>query len=163
SNLMINSISLRSLESEQLDQELIFQEGEISFFAHATEDLEKLVEGVSVRLNIPIETFERTKGEGHFGNPIQINRAHFGHEESEALVKKIVGEIETEEKVTLGHEIDNHIDSKGTLYLRLDKQELMLGRLTLGEKDPIRIKIKLKISTGRRELNIQAFRKLLME
>lgn len=160
---MINSLSLRSLQAKLLESELIFQKGEIRFFAHATEDFEKLVEGVSMRLDIPIEMFEKTKGEGHFGNPIQITVALFGQEESEALVKKIVSEIGVDEKVTLAHEIDSHIDAEGILYLRLDKQEILLGKLTLAERDSIRIKIKLRTSRNRREFITQGLRKLLLD
>ena len=45
------------------------------------------------------------------------------------------------EKQRLLSKIDLHIDNKGTLYLRLDKQEVFLRNIKLGQTDPIKIKI----------------------
>ena len=160
---MNNILSLRFVVHRPSNQELIFRGGEISFFTHATEDLEKILETISMRFDIPIEIFEKRKGEGHFGNPIEISKAHLGQAESEALVKMIVRGIGMDDRAILAKEIDNHLDSDGTLYLRLDKQELLLGNLILAERDTIRIKVKLKSPRKGLELIVQGYKKLLLE
>ena len=48
------------------------------------------------------------------------------------------------DKCLLLDEIEDYVDSKGNLYIRLDKQRLCLGRVNLSEKDPVRIVIKNK-------------------
>ena len=160
---MNNTLSYGLVGYKQSNQELIFRRGEISFFIHATEDSRKLLEGVSMRLDVPLEMFEQKKGDGHFGNPIQITKVHLGHTESEALLKNIVRGLAMGERVILAKEIENHLDADGNLHLRLDKQELLLGKLILAEKDPIRIKVKIKTSRRGREITVQGCQKLLLE
>ena len=116
-----------------------------------------------MRLDVPLEMFEQKKGDGHFGNPIQITKVHLGHTESEALLKNIVRGLAMGERVILAKEIENHLDADGNLHLRLDKQELLLGKLILAEKDPIRIKVKIKTSRRGREITVQGCQKLLLE
>lgn len=116
-----------------------------------------------MRLNVPMEMFEQKKGDGHFGNPIQITKVHLGHPESEALVKNIVRGLGMGEKVILAKEVESHLDVDGNLYLRLDKQQLLLGKLILAEQDPVRIKVKIKSSGRGRGLVVQGCQKLLLE
>jgi RNA binding exosome subunit len=47
-------------------------------------------------------------------------------------------------------EVNRHLDKKGALYLRLDKQEAFFGRIRLGRSDSIRVQIKL---SARRNLD----------
>jgi len=160
---MNNILSSRLVGGRQSNQELTFRRAEISFFIHATEDGKKLLEGISMRLDVPMEMFEHKKGEGHFGNPIQITKVHLGHAESEALVKNIVRGLGIGERVILAKEVDSHLDADGNLYLRLDKQELILGKLILGAKDPIRIKVKINSSSRGRGFIVLACQRLLLE
>lgn len=64
----------------------------------------------------------------------------------EAFVKNLARGLSDLEKKKLALEIKRCIDDRGSLYLRLDKQEALLGRMRLRKSDPIRIKIKLSMS-----------------
>jgi RNA binding exosome subunit len=60
----------------------------------------------------------------------------------------------------LASDVKRRIDDKGTLYLRLDKQEAFLGQMKLGNIDPIKITIKVFRSRKRLEETIAFYQSL---
>jgi len=47
--------------------------------------------------------------------------------------------------------IDNHIDKKGIIYLRLDKQRLIKNEIAIGMNDIVRIKMKVQTKNDLKE------------
>lgn len=120
---------------------------DISFFAHATEDENKVLEAAKHILpasHAENLVFERSHLHGHHGNPITLFEAKIKDKE---ILKSVVGNLSSKlselDKDTLLREIGLHVE-KGNLYLRLDKQAAFQGEFKLSAADPIRIRIRFK-------------------
>ena len=122
---------------------------DIRFFVHATEDLEKVVEAVQKILpsdHLEDITFRRSNLEGHYGNPITLFEAKIKDKETiNALVENLSSHLSSLDKEELGREINRYIE-KGSLYLRLDKQAALRGKIKLITSDPISIRIRFRKS-----------------
>jgi RNA binding exosome subunit len=122
---------------------------DIRFFAHATEDLEKVVEAVQNVLssdNIEEIIFNRSNLEGHYGNPITLFEAKIKDKETiRALVENLSSNLNSLDKEELGREINRYVE-KGSLYIRLDKQAALQDKIQLVTSDPIRIRIRFRKS-----------------
>ena len=120
---------------------------DISLFAHATEDLDKVIE--AVKHVIPSDqmeevVFSRKYVRGHYGNPITLFEAKIKKKEPiKALVDNLSSNLSELDKDTLRKEIHLHVE-KGSLYIRLDKQAALQGMLKLCTADPIRIRIRFR-------------------
>ncbi len=122
---------------------------DVRFFAHATEDLEKVVGAVQNILpsdNIEEIAFNRSNLEGHYGNPITLFEAKIKDKEIiRALVENLASHLSALDKEELSREINRYVE-KGSLYLRLDKQAALQGKIKLVSSDPIRIRIRFRKS-----------------
>ena len=122
---------------------------EISFIIHATEDPDKVLK--ALKNILPEEYAEDVKYEknvlsGYHKNPIIMMKTSIKEKTRVAsLLKAILGKLEADDRALLSSKFRSQIDSKGSLYLRLDKQEALLGRIKFCSGDPIRIKTKLNI------------------
>lgn len=120
---------------------------DLRFFAHATEDLDKVVEAVQRVLpakHLENITFRRRNLRGHYGNPIVLFEARLkGKEVIQALMENLAANLNTLDKENLLRDIAKRIE-KGTLYLRLDKQAASLEELKLCTADPIHIRIRFR-------------------
>ncbi|MEM2110756.1 MAG: RNA-binding domain-containing protein [Candidatus Bathyarchaeia archaeon] len=122
---------------------------EISLFAHATENEEKVLG--AVQNIIPSEyrekiTFSRDRLKGEYGNPITFLKTQIRNEKiADALLRNISLNLTTLDKENLLQELDLRLQ-KGNLYIRLDKQAAFLGKIKLLSADPIHICIRFKTS-----------------
>ena len=119
----------------------------IRFFAHATEDVDKVVEAVQHVLpsdHMEDIAFNKSNLRGHYGNPITLFEAKIKNKETiRALVDNLSSHLSELDKETLSREIHLHVE-KGSLYVRLDKQAALQGKLKLCTSDPIRIRIRFR-------------------
>jgi RNA binding exosome subunit len=117
---------------------------DIRVFAHATEELEKILN--AVRNIIPEElvetiTFKKTSLTGHHGNPITLLEARVKEKNAvQAIFKKLASSLSPLDKELLRNEIRQHLDG-GNLYIRLDKQSAYLNEVKLRTTDPIHFRI----------------------
>ena len=120
---------------------------DIRFFAHATEDVDKVIEAVQHVLPIGhIEdiVFNKRNLRGHYGNPITLFEAKIKNKEAiRALVENLSSRLSELDKETLHKEIHLYLE-KGSLYIRLDKQAALQGKLRLCTSNPIRIRLRFK-------------------
>ena len=120
---------------------------DISFFAHATEDSDKVLE--AARKVIPPEyagevTFKKSNLKGDYGNPIIFHAAKIKEDETiEALIRHISSNLTALDRETLSQEFELRLDN-GIFYLRLDKQAALKGSIKLCRADPIHIRIRFK-------------------
>ncbi|MGH9890335.1 MAG: RNA-binding domain-containing protein, partial [Nitrososphaeraceae archaeon] len=56
--------------------------------------------------------------------------------------QKILSSLSSAERDQFSNSSHSLIDEKGNLYLRLDKQRICQGRISLSESDSIRVKFK---------------------
>lgn len=119
----------------------------IEFFAHATEDLEKVMEAVKNILptnRVEEIDFKKNSLKGHHGNPIVFFEAKIeGKELVKAVVDSVFSRLSVLDKEMLRREIKLHVE-KGSLYLRLDKQSAFQGVVKLCTADPIHLRIRFR-------------------
>ena len=122
---------------------------DIRFCAHATEDPDKVMEAVQNILpsdHIEDVTFKRSSLEGHYGNPITFFETRIKDKETvRALVENISSNLSSLDKAELGRTINQCVE-KGSLYIRLDKQAALKGKIKFVTSDPIRIRIRFRKS-----------------
>ncbi len=121
----------------------------LRFFAHATEDQNKVL--TAVRNILPSKyvdkiSFSKKSLKGDYGNPIIFFKTQIRDSEiAESFLHNISSNLPMVDKEDLLRHLDLHL-SKGSLYIRLDKQEAFKGKFRFCRADPIRIQIRFKTS-----------------
>jgi len=119
-------------------------------FAHATEDLEKVL--TAIRNILPPElsgtiNFRKSNLNGHHGNLITLIETRIEERAvAQAVFEKVARGLRSLDKEELNSEIQQHLE-KGNLYLRLDKQSAYFGEFRLRQIDPIHLKIHFRKHT----------------
>lgn len=114
----------------------------LSFFVHSTEDEERVTSSVERMLGVGVNELEKREIKGQYDNIIKVYTGSFKGRKAESLLLRIARGLEGSSRSYLSRNITQFIDHQGRLYIRLDKQELVLGRLVLGSRDPIKITFK---------------------
>ncbi|MFN2435329.1 MAG: RNA-binding domain-containing protein [Nitrososphaeraceae archaeon] len=114
----------------------------IHVVAHATEDIPKILLRMNNVLSIPMEKFLVSPAKGHWGNEISIIKGGCDHKESHALLERIISNLKMGEKNYLLNSISDSFDEKDNFYIRLNKQSMCKGLISLSEHDSIRIRFK---------------------
>jgi hypothetical protein len=123
---------------------------DVRFFAHATEDPDKVAAAVQHVLpndHVSEIAFDRHTLKGHYGNPITLSETRIkDNKVIEAFIEKLSADLKESDKEKVRREIDRHVEN-GSLYLRLDKQAALHDELALCTADPIRVRIRFKKSS----------------
>src|ERR671915_453509 len=77
-----------------------------------------------------------------FKNKILLQKAILSSKEAAILVKRVISLLNSADREHLSRLVDDHADEKGNLYIRLDKQRICQGRVSLSETDAIRIRFR---------------------
>jgi hypothetical protein len=134
----------------------------VSTFAHATEDVERVL--VAMKNVLPKEAkIDVKKLRGHHGNPISMLESKITRK---AVLRKwwanlieMLGEAEIEK---IRWALPTKIDESCRLYLRFDKQRAYLGELVSTEgEDTIHLKLKIGTWPAKREVAIEIVEKFL--
>lgn len=145
-NLKVKSAVVRNSEVG-LSSKVPIAYIDIRVFAHATEDVDKVLN--AVRNTLPTElvdivSFKRTNLTGHHGNPIVLFETRIkGEAFARAFFEKLSSDLRSLDKELLNSEIKEHLE-KGNLYIRLDKQSAYLNEIKLSQADPIHFRIHFK-------------------
>ncbi|MFH0897284.1 MAG: RNA-binding domain-containing protein [Candidatus Bathyarchaeota archaeon] len=119
---------------------------EVSLFIHATEDPEKVLKAVKNIFQLGHDEdieFERSNLMGYHKNTITMLKIIIREKvRVAAFLKNLFKKLEAQDKTNLCLEFKEYIDSEGTLYMRLDKQEALNGKIRFCSVDPIHVKIK---------------------
>ncbi|MCL6579622.1 MAG: hypothetical protein K6T73_09605 [Candidatus Bathyarchaeota archaeon] len=130
---------------------------DVRVFAHATEDVDKVLN--AVHNTLPAEVIEnvvikRTNLTGHHGNPIILLETRIKEKNAvQAVFEKLSSALSILDKEQLSGEIKEHLD-KGNLYLRLDKQSAYLNEIKLSRADPIHLCIHFQKSNPEEIVNV---------
>jgi RNA binding exosome subunit len=124
------------------NRNLNFPVAEINLVLHATEDSEKVLRAIREVLEVGTDCFQSAFSEGHHKNRILFLKAFLSSHEAARLASRIVSLLNRDEREHLLRSIHEYSDEKGNLYLRLDKQKLCHGVVSISETDAIRIKFK---------------------
>lgn len=120
---------------------------DISLFAHATEDEDKVLEAVKHLLpqaHAEDIVFKKSSMRGHHGNPILLFESKIKDKNIvKTVVENLVANLSALDKEALLNNIALHLE-KGSLYIRLDKQVAYEGSFKLATADPIRVRLRFK-------------------
>jgi RNA binding exosome subunit len=115
-----------------------FSAAEIRVIVHATEEKDKILEHLNRTLSVSPNSFSITMTEGHWGNNILVLNGILNKKEANSLYIKVKSSLSKNY-----HELlSNFFDEKGNLYVRLDKQRLCRGKVSLSDGDSVRIKFR---------------------
>jgi RNA-binding protein len=137
-----------------------FSSAEINIVVHATENENKILHSLYDVLSIPAEKFSYSFSEGHWGNKILVLTATIDGQVAKDLVLKIISLLNSVDRYHLSNFFDKYVDEKGNLYIRLDKQRICKGRISLSERDSIRIRFR-PVRRYKPSSNLQNYRVLL--
>jgi RNA binding exosome subunit len=130
---------------------------EIRVFAHATEDLDKVM--TASRNVLPTESrsnvvFKKESLTGHHGNPITMLDARITDRKlAKAVLEELSSRLSIMDKESLNREILQHLEN-GNLYVRLDKQSAYLNEIRLSTADPIRLRMHFRNRTAEEIVSI---------
>jgi RNA binding exosome subunit len=124
-----------------------FSAAEIGIIVHATEEKDKILEHLNSTLGVSPDSFFTGFAEGHWGNKILLLTAILGKSDANSLYMKVKSILGDKDSALLS----NFFDEKGNLYIRLDKQRVCRGKVTLSEGDSVRIKFKPILTHGPRK------------
>ena len=112
----------------------------VDVIVHATEDISKIFQSFEEILEIEEEDFTTIETTGYFENPIILLNSKLVKSQAQKFIKKLVKLLPMDQVNDLIEEIEERtIDSR--FHLRLDKQELVKGKLIVSQKDTVKIKI----------------------
>jgi RNA-binding protein len=132
------------------NENINFSAAEIKIIVHATEEKDSILEHLNSTLNVPRDTFSIVKTEGHWGNEILLLTGILSKNEANSLYRKVEASL-----LENYEELSNFYDEKGNLYLRLDKQRLCRGKVSISESDSIRIRFRNVMTYGSRKSFIE--------
>ncbi len=115
----------------------------VSTLAHATEDREKVLKALrEICSGGETGNIESTRVRGHYGNEIIVFRAQARtRKQAESLFLHLWGRLSEADRNQIELNAEEYVDSAGTMYVRIDKQESCRGQVILGESDPIKAEV----------------------
>ena len=112
----------------------------IDMIVHATEDVSKIFQSFEDVLGLKEEDFTIEETMGHYENPIIMLNTKIVKKQAQNFMSKLLELLPVEQINDLIDEIEERtVDSR--FHMRLDKQELIKGKLVVSEKDTVKIKI----------------------
>lgn len=137
-----------------------FSAAEVDLLLHATEDGGKVLQSIEDTLAVPTERFSISPSEGHYKNKILLLKATLASQEAGYLALKVMSHLNSSDRERLSGSLHEYSDEKGNLYLRLNKQRICQGKVSLSETDAIRIRFK-PVKRYRPSGNLESYRGLL--
>ena len=116
----------------------------VEIIVHATEDLKTILDAFEKLFEVKEEGFSKKNLTGHFENPITLLNAKITKTKAENFIKKLVMKIPKGQLDELIGDLENRIQNS-SLHVRLGKQDLIRGMVSLQEKDVIKLKIFMPI------------------
>lgn len=120
----------------------------LSAIVHATEDVDRVLQALSRVFpdgSVPSRV-ETRRLHGHYGNEIRTVVLSVRGATASRLLEHLWRGLSSIDRVSILDALDKHLDSSGTLHLRLDKEEILRGILKMKEQDPIKIQLSFRRS-----------------
>ena len=121
---------------------LNFSGAEVNLLLHATEDGPRVLKAVQDVLLIPSDRFSSSASEGHYKNRILLLKAILSSQEARKLANHMISLLSSTDKNQISRLLHQYSDEKGNLYMRIDKQRMCQGKVSLSETDAIRIRFR---------------------
>lgn len=137
-----------------------FSSADINFVIHATENERIVFDSIKQFFGLSGERFISSPLDGHFGNKILSISLTVSAQEAQQIVSKIFSSLNSNDRAMLINSFDDYADEKGNLYLRLNKQKICQGKISLSDSDSIRFRFK-PVRRYKPGSNIEGYRGLL--
>ena len=125
-----------------MQESIKFSGAEANVVVHATEDKDRILAAIQSQLNLPADSFIESIADGHYKNKILMLKAVFSSEEAGQLASRMAAKLSSSDREEIWHNIRQLSDEKGNLFLRIDKQRLCQGKVSITSADSLRIKFK---------------------
>ena len=137
----------------------------ISTIIHATEDREKVLQAMrNLCLDGTPVSSTMNRAKGHHGNEIvTLEFTIRSPRNVESLLQNIWSGFSRLDRTEIYSSLASRIDSTGTLFLRIDKQDSLRGRIRLENSDPIKIEISFRTKSPKGEEFVDDIQKKLEE
>ena len=137
----------------------------ISTITHATEDPEKVARAVrNLSIGGTSSGFTITRAKGHHGNEIATSVLVIRNaKNAETFLENIWRGLSQLDRATVHSDLASRIDSTGTMFLRIDKQDALERRVRLENTDPVKIEISFRTEPSKRNEFVDNIRKRLEE
>lgn len=131
----------------------------ISVVIHATEDKDKVISKIVKVLSLNSARFQEFNTRGHWGNQIVLLNLSLGQTLAGKILKTIYTSLGNNKKTDFLSSLEQSIDEKYNLYVRIDKQSICREEISLSDQDSI--KIKFRPSKFRQSNKSETYRELL--
>jgi RNA binding exosome subunit len=123
----------------------------VSTIIHATEDPKKVGQAIqNLCLDGAGSVINRVKG--HHGNEIvTLVLTTRNAKNAEDLLHHVWKGFSQIDRTEISSSLTSRLNNAGTLFLRVDKQDLLKGRMRLEESDPIKIEISFRTRSQKRD------------
>jgi len=137
----------------------------ISTITHATEDPEKVARAIrNLSLGGTSLGFTMIRAKGHHGNEIATSVLVIRNaKKAEIFLKNTWSGLSQADRTEIYSSLASRIDSTGTMFLRINKQEALKGRIRLENTDPVKIEILFRTEPSKRNELVDNVRKRLEE
>ena len=115
-------------------------EVKINLILHATENENRVLEILEDVFHIEQKKFQIEQVPGHFNNPILLISYKLKKKSAQDFVSIFFSKMEKDEFQEIFDNVEDYVTSSG-LNLRISKQKLISGILTLSKEDAIKINI----------------------
>jgi RNA-binding protein len=132
----------------------------ISVVIHATEDKDKVISKIGKVLSLNSARFQEFNTRGHWGNQIVLLNLSLGQTLAGKILKTIYTSLANNKKTAFLSSLEQSIDEKYNLYVRIDKQSICREEISLSDQDSI--KIKFRPSKFRQSNKSETYRDLLL-
>jgi RNA-binding protein len=131
----------------------------ISVVIHATEDKDKVISKIVKVLSLNSAKFQEFNTRGHWGNQIILLNLSLGQTLAGKILKTIYTSLGNNKKTAFLSSLEQSIDEKYNLHVRIDKQSICREEISLSDQDSI--KIKFRPSKFRQSNKSETYRELL--
>lgn len=114
----------------------------ISVVIHATEDKDKVISKIVKVLSLNSARFQEFNTRGHWGNQIVLLNLSLGQTHAGKIIKTIYTSLGDNNKTAFLSSLEQSIDEKYNLYVRIDKQSICREEISLSDQDSIKIKFR---------------------
>lgn len=130
----------------------------INVIIHATEDTSKFMGSFEEVFDLNQDKMIIQNLTGHFDNPITMINVKLIKKEAQEFLDRLTRLLSDTQINEIIEDLENRTDNS-TLYIRLNKQSFIKGKIEFREKDPIKIKISTPIYNKKEKSQI--FTKIL--
>tara|TARA_Y100000590_G_C15645450_1_gene986684 strand:+ start:1120 stop:1548 length:429 start_codon:yes stop_codon:yes gene_type:complete len=119
-------------------------EVKLQIILHATDDFEKILNSLQEKFNLNQEKFKIQTLTGHFENPITMLSLIMQKIDAENFVSILFCEMNKTDLKIISDNLEEQITDSG-LKIRISKQQLIMNKIILDDKDAIKITITIPV------------------